>query len=115
MKDETEDRLRSAFERMREEDQGSAPNFQVLLSRVRTRMPVVGVGRRRSLLVLAAAAAIGAIAIGLTQLRTRAPYPIDLAATGWRGPTDFLLTVAVDPALSTVPRLGATALPWRIP
>jgi hypothetical protein len=114
MKDHNEERLRSAFGRLRGEDEVGAPSFQALISGGRSTPPVAG-WRRRSVLVLAAAAAIGVIAFGLMHRKDREPYRIDLATTHWRGPTDFLLAVSVDPALSTVPRIGATDLRWRTP
>ncbi|MGH7701663.1 MAG: hypothetical protein ACREMO_01090 [Gemmatimonadales bacterium] len=115
MKDDNEERLRSAFGRLREEHEAGAPNFQALISGGRSSTPPAAAWRRRSILVLAAAAAIGVIAIGLMHRKDREPYRIGLATTHWRGPTDFLLAVSVDPVLSTVPRLGATDLPWRTP
>jgi hypothetical protein len=115
MNDDSETQFRSAFGRLREEDEAGAPNFQALISEGRRHTPPVVWHRRRSILVLAAAAAIGVIAIGLKHWKDPEAYRIDLATTRWRGPTDFLLAVPVDPALSTVPRIGATDLPWRIP
>jgi len=115
MTDENEERLRSAFGRLREEDEAKVPRFQSLIAGARSNAPSVAIWRRPSVLVLAAAAVILVIAIGLMDRKHPAPYPIDLASTQWRGPTDFLLTVTMDPGLTTVPRFGVTDFPWRTP
>ena len=116
MKDEDEEtRLRSAFGRLREEDEAGTPRFTSLIAGARSIASPVPIWRRRSALVLAAAVVILVIAIGLMDRKDAAPYPIDLGSTHWRGPTDFLLTVTMDPALTTVPRIGVTDFPWRTP
>lgn len=115
MNDHGEDRLRSAFGRLRREDEAGAPTFQSLTSGGRRITPAPAPWRRRTLLVLAAAAAIGAIAIVRMPRKDREPSRMDLTRTDWRGPTHFLLAVSLDPALSTVPRMGATDFPWRTP
>lgn len=118
MNDDNETRLRSAFGRLRSEDEAGAPDFQAMVSRGRSAAPPVPHWRRRGMLVLAAAAAaaaVGVIVLGRMERTARDPYPMDLTATRWRGPTEFLLAISMDPALSTVPRIGTPDLPWRTP
>jgi hypothetical protein len=117
MNDDDETRLRSLFTRLRSEDEAGAPDFESLMARSRS-VALPSVARRRPMLmVLAAAAAalLGVIVIGRMDQHDRAPYSVDLGTTRWRGPTEFLLAVSMDPALSTVPRIGTPDLPWRIP
>ncbi|HEU5262879.1 MAG TPA: hypothetical protein VFU41_15775 [Gemmatimonadales bacterium] len=116
MNDCGEQELRERFERLRREDAAGGPSFRATLA---------GAGRRRARRgpsvhrVAAAAIAVATVVVAavILDLRLGPRDPrVDLAATRWRGPTDFLLRLPGADYLRTVPRLDAGAFTdWRNP
>ncbi len=108
--------LRDRFAQLRRDDEAGAPAFRATLDRGAARARRRPAGPRPATVALGAAAVLAAIALGGLLFRpSRAPVELDLAATKWRGPTDFLLQLPGDDALRTVPRLGESAFEWRTP
>jgi hypothetical protein len=99
-----DDRLRHAFQALAGEDQAAAPRFGVPQRPARGRWPVTRVASA-AVAVLAVAGATGAI---LRAVQDDPPFPIDLAAVTWRGPTDFLLNTPGASLLRELPRIGGT-------
>lgn len=97
--------LRARFQALAAEDQASAPSYQDS-----ARSP----GRRRRFPVrrLAVAAAVLLAIVGaagyqwIVARRRPTPYPIDLAALTWEGPTDFLLATPGAAFLRELPAIG---------
>lgn len=113
--------LRSRFEAQRREDAAAARGFASTAARARRRPSGRGV---HALFTTAAAVAVTVaivIAIAVRALGPDGQPRIDLAATRWTGPTDFLLEVPGAALLRSTPSLdpaGAGAISdfqWRTP
>ena len=118
MTEDDDQDLRRRFLAMREEDARDAPDFEGLWRGVQARR------RRRPRPVLfwwtaAAAACVLVFVLVLVLVRHVQPSPspgpmLPGGSLGtWRGPTDFLLRTPAVEVLTTVPVLGAAALPPR--
>ena len=108
--------LRERFERLRREDEASGPSFPAALAGAQRRRARRGPTVRRVAVAAIALAGVVVAAVILDfRLGPRDPR-VDLAATRWRGPTDFLLRLPGADYLRTVPRLNASAVTtWRNP
>jgi hypothetical protein len=95
-------RLRELFARLKQEDRARTPSFRAPERRVVT--------RPRWVPRLAIAAAI--VLVALVLARSDEPSPdravVDLGATTWRSPTDFLLATPGADLMRTVPALGSS-------
>jgi len=116
MNESGERELRERFERMRREDLAGGPSLRATLAGAQRRHARRGPPVRR---VAAGAIAVATVVVAAVildfWLGPRDPR-IDLAATRWRGPTDFLLRLPGADYLRTVPRLDASAVTdWRNP
>jgi hypothetical protein len=117
MNDESQDQdLRSRFQAVRREDQQCSPPFAELVVAADRR----GAPRRRRLwaipvgLATAAGAVFGLWLLGERGVPTQAaPLAIDLSATRWTAPTDFLLELPGNVLLRTTPvfETGEALLP----
>ena len=108
MTHQLEDRdLADRFARLRRDERTAAPAFaDVTTRRVPERI------RRGPLAIGLAAAVVAAIAIGLVASRDGtggAPLVIDLRATSWTAPTDFLLDTPGNWMLRDLPKIAAPA------
>lgn len=103
--------LRRRFAALRREDAAVTPSYATTTARMRrsrARVPLT--------LALRVAAVLALVVVGALLLRPdRRGVELDLAATRWRGPTDFLLALPGDRALQAMPRLGEVPTDWRIP
>jgi hypothetical protein len=95
--------LRNRFRALAEDEAATAPPF------VRPHSGPRRVLQRPRLAVGAAAAILALAALGYAHWMGRArpvPYPIDLAAVTWIGPTDFLLETPGAALLREIPTIG---------
>lgn len=118
MNDSGERELREGFDRLRREDAAGVPSFRATLARAARRRA----GRPSARLRLVAgaitvAAVLAALVLGVGLLRAPGSrgVRVELAATRWRGPTDFLLRLPGAELLRTVPSIGAVNTDWRNP
>jgi hypothetical protein len=97
--------LRARFRALAAEDQALAPSFEdsVASAALRRRFPT---GR----LAMAAAALLAIMGAAgyqwIVAHRQPIPYPVDLAAVTWEGPTDFLLATPGAALLRELPTIG---------
>jgi len=98
-----DDGLRALFAAARRRDAARAPGFADTLA-VPRRRP----SRARVPLALAAAA-VAVVVAAVWLLRPAPEFPIDLAATRWEAPTDFLLRTPGAELLRSVPDVGSIA------
>ncbi len=116
MNHEVDPHLRDRFAEMRSEDEAGAPPFRATLAGAERRHRRSPRGVRLRAGAMAAAAVLAALALGLALLRRPGSgVELDLSATRWRSPTDFLLQLPGDELLRTVPRLGDLGPDWRKP
>ncbi len=115
--DDSERDLRDEFARLRDEERRQATPFHDVLSKpIEPPRPA-----RASWVRITAAAAVLALIVGLTISRARWTTPqgpvagtdqameiVDLGATSWTSPTDFLLELPSQALLEEVPELGRT-------
>ena len=98
MQEQADQSLRERFARLRAEVDGVAPLFS---------LPAVHRPPRRVSVVWAAAAAVVLAVVGTWYVTSRGeqrvPYAIDLAATAWKAPTDFLLETPGMALLDSIP------------
>ncbi|MGH7568419.1 MAG: hypothetical protein ACREL9_05535 [Gemmatimonadales bacterium] len=115
MNEARERELRDRFERLRREEADRVPAFRAVLAAAERRRAGRPPARfRLALGVIALAAGVVAVVVGVRLFRAPAT-PVDLAATRWRGPTDFLLRLPGHELLGTVPRLSTMYTDWRNP
>jgi hypothetical protein len=111
MNPEEETELRRRFAALRREDAAATPSYATTTARMRRRRSRPGLT-----LALRVAAVCALVVVGVLLLRPGRPgVQVDLAATRYRGPTDFLLALPGDRALQAMPRLGEVPTDWRIP
>lgn len=116
MSESGERELYERFERLRREDAAGGPSFRATLAEAQRRR-----ARRGFSVLRVAAAAVGVATVVaaavVVHLRLGPSDPrVDLAATRWRGPTDYLLRLPGADYLRTVPRLDASSVTdWRNP
>ena len=95
--------LRELFAQLKEEDRARTPSFRPPAMRP--------VPRRRSMVRVALAAASVVVAIVLARPdqtpRIAARQLVDLRASAWRSPTDFLLITPGSELLRSVPSVGS--------
>jgi len=117
-KNDEERELRDAFARLRDEERRQVTPFHTLLSRPTERRSMTV---RAPWVRITAAAAVLAMIVGLTISRTQwitSQGPIastdatvevvELGATTWTSPTDFLLELPSQELLEGVPEFGPT-------
>jgi hypothetical protein len=101
-----DDELTRAFSEWREDDARSVPSFEKTLEAARAK----GASRDAEAppttrtfpgWLRAAAALVLVVGGGWAVIRSRMPATPIVSITEWRSPTDFLLTGATDPLLST--------------
>lgn len=99
---ENDRKLRELFAQLKEADRARTPSFRAPATRAAP--------RRRPMVRVALAAAIVVVALVLARPdqtpRTTARL-VDLGATGWRSPTDFLLNTPGSELLRSVPAVGS--------
>ena len=110
MIDRTDDQnIRERFAQVLREDRAQSPEFRPLVPRLRS------TPRSRHLLAAVAAVTLGAVVVRwATADRLHVPPmigPIDMSATMWTSPTDFLLQTPGRAMLNTVPALTLPDLP----
>ena len=103
-------RLKKDFERVREEDQRTAPSFAEVVAAGGRRAPAIKERAARFRMALAAvpilAVAAGAIvAVRLHPAAETLP-PEAIALAGWKSPTAFLLEIPGREFLKETPQLG---------
>lgn len=102
--------IRARFARMAQEDAAAAPALPDFDS-LRVRRPARW---RAPMRWAAGAAGVSALAAAATLIVLRqppVPYPIDLSATAWTAPTDFLLNTPGSALLRHVPSIGVATAP----
>src|SRR5262245_4095205 len=105
--------LREQFAQLRREDSVGASELQRVLDHRVTSGRAPRAWQWRSFAL--AGALVAALVSGAIVARSSRPRPeVDLSATSWRGPTDFLLWLPGEQPLRTVPRLGERTLTWRV-
>ena len=101
--------MRDRFAQVSREDRARTPAFRPLVPRLRPTR------RSRHVLAAVAAVALGAVVVRwATADRLHVPPmigPIDMSATMWTSPTDFLLQTPGRAMLNTVPAVTLPDLP----
>lgn len=101
--------IRDRFAQVSREDRAQTPAFRPLAPQFRPTL------RSRRLLAAVAAVALGAVVVRwATADRLHVPPmigPIDMSATTWTSPTDFLLHTPGRAMLNTVPAVTLPDLP----
>jgi hypothetical protein len=108
MPDQSDDAaLRVRFRALAEAEAESAPPFARTPSCPRVDRRQVAVRVRLTVGVVAAVLALAAVGYAWrARLARPVPFPIDLAAVTWTGPTDFLLETPGAGLLRDVPTIG---------
>jgi hypothetical protein len=123
MNDEHDRDLRELFARLRAQERGDVPSFRAVRARA-TRPDTPRWTRVSVAATIAAAAALFALGTLARQDHTRpetALLEVDLRASTWRSPTDFLLSTPGSDLMRTIPAVGAPrdwtpiAAPGRAP
>jgi hypothetical protein len=102
MMDHDDDALRRRFQALADEDEIAARLFRLPERATRGRWPAT----RLALAAVAVLAVAGAAGYAWRAFRAEPPYPIDLGAVTWNGPTDFLLDTPGASLLRELPRIG---------
>lgn len=102
---EHDERLREAFHVLRRDTAASAPEFRDTLARIGRWRERIGRVRRRAAIVALAAAAAGLVVIAVVRPfgEGNRSAVVDLTATRWEAPTDFLLRTPGAELLRTMP------------
>ena len=99
-----DDELARAFAEWREDDARTTPSFEATLRAARAnadaRIPA-SAPRTLPRWLRTAAALVIVAGSGWAVIHSRTPTPPVVSLTAWRSPTDFLLTGASDPLLSS--------------
>jgi hypothetical protein len=111
MIDRDDDPLRLRFHALAGEDDVTAPPFRVPARATRGRWPAT----RLAYAAAAVLAVAGGAGYAWRALRPGPPYPIDLSAVTWNGPTDFLLDTPGASLLRELPRIGTAGAPGPEP
>jgi hypothetical protein len=109
MTDERDREIGAMFARLKAEERRDAPSFQEVRARA-TRRHAARWTRVPVLATIAAAVALLVIGTLVRQDRTRpdvAFLDVDLRASTWSSPTDFLLTTPGSDLMRMVPAVGA--------
>ena len=104
MIDHDDDVLRRRFHALADEDQMATRPFRLPERATRGRWPAT----RWALAAVAVLTVAGAAGYAWRAFRAEPPYPIDLGAVTWNGPTDFLLDTPGTSLLRDLPRIGTT-------
>ena len=108
MPDQADEALRARFRALAENEAESAPPFAPTPSRPRAARRRVVVRVRLTVGAVAAVLALAVLGYARWAWRARpVPYPIDLAAVTWTGPTDFLLETPGAALLRELPAIGS--------
>jgi len=100
-------RLRDGFERLRNEDRESTPDFDRMWRRAHHPADAPSpTGAWRLALAAAAITVIGGAAALLHRSSQTVSAPPLLSITEWKSPTDFLLDTPGREILDTIPKLG---------
>jgi hypothetical protein len=102
MIDHDDDALRRRFHALAGEDEMAARPFRLPEAATRGRWPAT----RLAVAAAAVLAVAGAAGYAWRVSRPEPPYPIDLGAVTWNGPTDFLLVTPGASLLRELPRIG---------
>ncbi|MGH7701233.1 MAG: hypothetical protein ACREMJ_12045 [Gemmatimonadales bacterium] len=105
--------LQELFDSLRRHAASAAPSFHATLAAARRR----ALRSRPLRLVATLAAGVVILLLAVTVVGRREPPvgAVDLAATSWQAPTDFLLQTPGADLLRTVPALGTTTLERSLP
>lgn len=109
MTDERDREIGDMFARLKAEERREAPSFREVRARARRRSTPRGT-RVPVLAAIAAAVAVFVIGALVRQGPTRpdvALLDVDLGATTWSSPTDFLLSTPGSDLMRMVPAVGA--------
>jgi ferric-dicitrate binding protein FerR (iron transport regulator) len=106
MTDDAERALHERFRALRNHAEAGAPEFRDTLDRLAQRRPRT-VRRRRTLGAITVVAAAALVLFVVVRTGGKRPGFVDLAATSWEGPTDFLLRTPGAELLRTIPTFTA--------
>jgi hypothetical protein len=101
----TDDALRGRFRALAADDEGLTPTFRLPEPPARGRWPITRLAYAAAAVVVLASGA----GYAWRALRSEPPYPIDLGAVTWTGPTDFLLETPGASLLRDMPAIGGGA------
>ena len=107
--------LRELYQRLRDEEEQTAPSFRQTLESRRNSARKSGLGFQRFKLAGAVVVLILIAVPLLTHLSQRTPQPeaeFTMDVLEWESPTDFLLTHSEEPLLMTVPSLEIDIPDW---